>query len=267
MSLTEENTQPIMQPSERRYWEEQLSRLFSFDELHVRQKVFTLAQKYFITDAENNLRFFVLRPPKLAANLGIGLIFTVLRFSIFILAINLILFQAQFILGIVVLVVSNFVLGFSIALLAPYRHIEIFTDDSMSWRVLMVTQDNKLALYREYTLYDSFGEPVCVMSRNVFASMFRRDWWIETPSGEFLVRVREDSLIRSLLRRYLGPMYGLLMTNFNFEDEKGTILGVFDRKFTLTDQYSLKMQGDLERTIDRRVCLAMSILLDTAESR
>lgn len=258
---------PAITPEERNYWEAQLSQLFSFDELHIRQKIFTFSQKYFVTDAQQNLLFFVLRPPKLAANLGLGIVFSIIRISIFVLAINLVLYQGQIMLGLVLLFVSNLVLGFAIALLSPYRHIEVYRDESMVWRVLTVTQDNKLAFYRKYTLYNSFGEPICVFSRNVFASMFRRDWWVESPEGEFLVRVREDSLPRALLRRYLGPMYGLLRTNFNFEDERGTILGVFDRKFTLTDEYVLKMTGDPSRTVDRRLCLAMSILLDTAESR
>lgn len=265
--LQSEEELPVMDASTRAYWEERLAQLFRFDELHIRQKIFSFAQKYFVTNAEQQLLFFVLRPPMLRINFVLSIAYTVLSLVFFILAMNLILYQEQLFLGVLILISSRWFLGIIAALLAPYRHIEIHQDESMSWRVLTITQDNKLAFYRQYTLYNAFGEPVCVMSRNVFASLFRRDWWVESPDGHFLLRVREDSLVRSLLRRYLGTMYGLLLTNFNFEDERGTILGVFDRKFTLTDEYVLKMKGDPHRTVDRRICLAMSILLDTAESR
>jgi hypothetical protein len=249
------------------YWDAQLAALFQFDELHVRQKLFSVSSTYYLTDVAENLLFLAVRPAKLAINIVLGVVASLLRIVVLIYCINLIAYQGRVLEGILIIALSNLLIGIPLILLSPYRHIEVFRDESKSWRVLTITQDNKLGFYRNYTLYNSFGEPVALMSRNVFAIMFRRDWWVTYPDGSFLARVREDSLIRSLLRRYLGPMYGLLLTNFNLENERGTILGVFDRKLTLTDQYVLKMSGDPHRTLDRRVCLTMAILLDTAESR
>ncbi len=43
--------------------------------------------------------------------------------------------------------------------------------------------------------------------------------------------------------------------------------GRYDRKLTLTDQYVLDLRPDAARLLDRRVALALAILLDTGESR
>lgn len=254
-------------PPQDDYWANALRWLFSFDELHIHQKVLAIAQKYYVHDADNQPRFFVVRPPKLLLNTILSVFYLALRIIILVIAYRLFVSTASFLLPLLIVIFSQTFLGFMFALMAPYRHIEVFRDESQQWRILTITQDNKIGFYRRYTLYGQDGSEVAVMSRSVFASVFRRDWWVETPDGYFLCRVREDSLVRSLLRRYLGTLYGVLRTNFNFEDENGQVLGVYDRKLTLRDQYHLNMSDDPNHTIDRRVCLAMSILLDSAESR
>ena len=45
------------------------------------------------------------------------------------------------------------------------------------------------------------------------------------------------------------------------------ILGEFNRKFTLLDRYVLDLTHDLQRTLDRRVALALGVMLDTGERR
>lgn len=248
------------------YWNQLANQLFRFHELHVSQKLLTLSQKYYISDENNNPLFFVVRPPKLKINIALGFLYLIFRLVILYITFTLVVYQSQFVLGIFIFVVSNFVLSIAFSLASPYRHIEVYRDDTMQWRLLTITQDNKIGLYRQYTLYDMYGKEIALMQRNVFASIFRRDWWVTDLQGEFITRIREDSLIKSLLRRYLGPMYGLLRTNFNFEDDQSKPIGIYDRKLTITDQYRLMMDDD-HYPIDRRICLAMAILLDTGESR
>jgi hypothetical protein len=85
--------------------------------------------------------------------------------------------------------------------------------------------------------------------------------------GEPICSVMEDSLWLALLRRYLGPLWGLLRTNFDIRLPNGTRVGEYNRKLTLTDQYVLNLTGDPYYLVDRRVALALAILLDTAEGR
>lgn len=255
-------------------WLARLAWLFSYDVLHVRQKLRPFTEKYQIADELDRPRFHVVRPPRLALNLPLSLGVGIVRFML------LMMFYRHAMAGgvslasidvspavLALFVLANFLLSIAHALLAPYRDIEVFADEQESWRILSITQDNKLALWREYTLHDCLGGEVARFRRSTLASFIRREWRVETPDGTPLYRVREDSLVRALLRRYLGTMYGLLRTNFNFEFEDGTVFGQYDRKLTILDQYFLDLRADPERRVDRRTTLAMAILLDTAESR
>jgi hypothetical protein len=81
----------------------------------------------------------------------------------------------------------------------------------------------------------------------------------------------EDSVVLSLLRRVLGSLFGVLRTNFVLVllggPQHGTVIGEFNRKFTLFDRYVLDLSADPERQFDRRVALALGLMLDTGERR
>ena len=63
-------------------------------------------------------------------------------------------------------------------------------------------------------------------------------------------------------------MYGLLRTNFVILGPDGiSELGRFNRKLTLFDKYVLDMTSDGSRTLDRRIAVALGVLLDTGERR
>jgi hypothetical protein len=65
-------------------------------------------------------------------------------------------------------------------------------------------------------------------------------------------------------------MFGLLRTNFIILAGDGSDrreLGQFNRKFTLFDSYVLNMSTDPEQTIDRRLAVAIGVMLDTGERR
>jgi hypothetical protein len=44
-------------------------------------------------------------------------------------------------------------------------------------------------------------------------------------------------------------------------------VGEFNRKFTLLDRYVLDLSQDSGRALDRRVAIAMGVMLDTGERR
>jgi uncharacterized protein YxjI len=235
--------------------------------LNIRQRVFTLAERYQVTDETGQPRFHVVRPPHLMLNF----IATLASMAVVILSLVLawrLFFGMGNILGaILVIIVGGNLSRFLRILIAPYRDITIYSDESETVAVLHVTQENKIALYRRYAIHDALGNLVAEAHRNTFASILRRRWKVLTPQGELLCRVQEDSLLLSLLRRWIGPFWGLLRTNFDFLLPDGHRVGEFNRKLTLIDSYFLDLRGDPWCLVDRRVCLAMAILLDTAESR
>lgn len=75
----------------------------------------------------------------------------------------------------------------------------------------------------------------------------------------------------SLLRRMFGPSFGFLRTNpiLIVPESDGIAIarGEFNRNFTLFDRYVLDLTRDHPRMIDRRLGVALGVLLDTGEHR
>ncbi len=112
------------------------------------------------------------------------------------------------------------------------------------------------------------GEPIARLRKAYVHNVVRKRWYVETPGGQPLAMAIEDSIVLSLLRRVLGPFFGFLRTNFVFvRGGDAEVFGEFNRKFTLLDRYVLDLRADPERTFDRRIALALGIMLDTGEGR
>ena len=84
------------------------------------------------------------------------------------------------------------------------------------------------------------------------------------------MNVREDSIILSLIRRFgaLVPILRLMRTNylfFRFGTDRE--LGEFRRRRTILDRYVLDLTADPTRSLDRRLAVAMAVMLDTGERR
>lgn len=244
-----------------------LQRLFAFHVLTVRQKLFTLAEKYAVSDADGQPLFFVVRPPHIGQNILAGVGAFIGNVPFLILAFRLIFYQGEIVLALAALFVGGNLAALIRILLGPYRDVTVYTDESQQFPVLMMTQDNKFGLHRWFTIYDAVGNPVARAKRHVIKAIWRRRWEAETLDGRPICIVREDSFMLALLRRYFGPMYGLLRTNFDVLLPNGDRVGEYNRKLTLTDQYVLDVRQDGQFLIDRRVLLALAILLDTGERR
>jgi hypothetical protein len=156
--------------------------------------------------------------------------------------------------------------------LRPFRHVTIYRDDSRREAILKILQDQRFAaVTRSYTVTTAAGEPIARFRKHYLHNFVRKRWYVETPAGAPVAMAIEDSVVLSLLRRLLGPLvgtlFGVLRINFVFVSPSGEILGEFNRKLTLLDRYVLDLTGDGERAFDRRVALALGIMLDTGERR
>jgi hypothetical protein len=154
----------------------------------------------------------------------------------------------------------------------PRRHVTVYRDESRREVMLRVLQDQRLALLvRTYTVLTATGEVLMRLRKNYAHNLVRKRWYVETPAGRVVALAIEDSIVLSLLRRVLGSFFGLLRTNFVLVweggEQDGSVLGEFNRKFTLLDRYVLDLTADPERRFDRRVALALGVMLDTGERR
>lgn len=163
---------------------------------------------------------------------------------------------------------SFFVVYLVAAALAKKRHITIYRDDSRAEVLLNVRQDHKIQLLTaSYTVHDTQGAPVFRIFKKRLHNIFRKRWYCQDNNGGLLFTAKEDSIILSMLRYFLGSFFGLLRTNYMFLDQENNILGEFNRKLTILDRYVLDMSSDSLRAVDRRAALAMGVLLDTGEKR
>jgi hypothetical protein len=79
-----------------------------------------------------------------------------------------------------------------------------------------------------------------------------------------LWEAKEDSILLALVRRFFTRLVPLC---FIFCLPGGQVVGEFNRKFTLLDRYVLDLSKDPSRALDRRVAVAMGVMLDTGERR
>ncbi|MGH7671493.1 MAG: hypothetical protein ACREMC_01235 [Gemmatimonadales bacterium] len=248
--------------------------VFDRDVFLLRQQLLRISEKYDVGDEKGNNIVYVERPAHLLRNLGAALAGIVAAGAVIVLFMTIaeqtppqsaargILAALAVLLSIVAL------LGVGIPLSAK-RHVTFYRDGSKRDRLIDVLQDKKFQpITMTYTVRDFRGKPLARLAKNWLYNLFRKRWYVYGPDGRVLYLAKEDSVILSLLRRFLGPLFGLLRTNFIIlRPDSEDVIGEFKRKFTILDRYVLDMSADPQRLMDRRVALALGVMLDTGERR
>jgi len=248
--------------------------VFNRDKFLLRQKAFAIKEKYYVSDDTGSPIMFVERPAMLARQfLMLGGVAATFFGGTFVMA-----FITGFVgsslgatLGAVLSVVSFLAVlaatVFAFVLLVPKRHITFYKDDTKTEKVMEIKQLNKIEFpYANFSILDCAGNIIGSLRKNVLFDYVRRRWQVRNASGEQLCMAKEDSIILSLLRRTGIPIFLFLRTNFIFLRGKD-VIGEFNRKLTLLDRYVLDLTADTQRVFDRRIALALGVMLDTGERR
>ena len=239
----------------------------------LRQKHMAISEKYYVWDEAGKTILFVQRPAQLVKSC-LAILAGVFSFILIMVAVVLLASAIDKKDVTPYIVIPAIFLGFGatlavIILLAPKRHVFFYRDDNKAELLLKVEQDQKFApIVATYTVCAPSGVVLAKLRKNYLYNIFRKRWQILTPQGGVISIVKEDSILLSLLRRVLGPAFGLLRTNFVFfKGETEQPIGEFNRKFTLLDRYVLDLSQDLESHIDPRIAVAAGVMLDTGERR
>ncbi len=257
--------------------------LFGRDRFLLRQKHLSISTKYYVWDDQGRTIAFIERPAHFFQNLlallaallvGIGLGGGLALGLASVAKGNQNLQGGLAIAGVIVGILSAIVVGVA---LSAKRHIHFYADDARTRKLLEITQDNKWqVLNANYTVFTPAGEAIARLRKNYLYNLIRKRWYVFAPGaaastepGEMLAMAKEDSILLSLLRRVIGGALGAMMRT-NFVILQGTserVIGEFNRKFTVLDRYVLDMSADPGHTLDRRIALALGVLLDTGERR
>ena len=245
---------------------------FHRDRFLINQKKISISEQYKILDESNRPLLYVVRPAHFFRSLlavGVWLVFTMVGVVASVAIadaidsevgtwVGLILGALTFIAGIVLLI-----------WMAPKRHITFYADEARTQPVLHVSQDQKFSFIRaRYTVRCPEQGELGRFMKNYLFNFYRKRWYIYDTHGTNHLLAQEDSMILSLLRRFLGTFFGLLRTNFIIvEPGSERIIGEFNRKFSLFDKYTLDMSADRARELDRRMAVALAVMLDTGERR
>lgn len=252
--------------------ESQADPIFGRDVFLLRQQALRVNERYDVTDDRGQPILFVERPAHFLRNLGALLVgiaaaFVWLTFATTIAdsigpgAVSNVLAM----LGVIIAAPLAWIVGIS---LSKKRHVSFYTSQDRTARVLEVLQDQKVHFVTvTYTVRDAEGVVLARLRKNYLYNLIRRKWEVLHPDGSVAWLAREDSIILSLVRRFV-PLMSLIRTNFVFQPADGErVIGEFRRKMTILDRYVLDLGADRARTIDRRVAVALGVMLDTGERR
>ena len=246
---------------------------FDRDIFLLRQKHLSINQKYQVSDEQGNAILFVERPTHFWRT-----IFALFGAYVVTMALYLVMMTAVVQASVeggadtpatlVLLLLPVVFVAIAMAL-SKKRHVTFYRDESKTQKMFDVLQDKKVQFpMRTYTVRDASGTPLASFKKNYLYNLFRKRWEMRSTNGNVMCVAKEDSIILSLLRRVLGPLFGLLRTNYLITRGTGdTVVGEFKRKFTILDRYVLDLSVDRRRDLDRRLALALGVMLDTGERR
>lgn len=145
------------------------------------------------------------------------------------------------------------------------EEITVFADEQQADAMLGIQARSIMDMSATYDVTDSkTGENVGGMRRKGLKSIFKDEWSILDANGEEIGLVQEDSGIMALVRRFLLKFLPQTFKVSIGDNEVGHIKQTWNI-FKLT--YQVDFSGDKAGTLDRRLAVAMVVLLLAIEGR
>jgi uncharacterized protein YxjI len=151
--------------------------------------------------------------------------------------------------------------------------IRFYTDDSKSTELLRIKARQRFDPRATYDITGADGTKIGQIKKVFGTSLIRSTYEVESPSGS--VFAQEQSILVALFRRlvgfvpYVGDFADWLPIPYHFEFVRdGTVIGQHKRRLgKFRDVYDIDMTGDPDRTVDRRLVLAIAVGMDALQAR
>jgi uncharacterized protein YxjI len=154
--------------------------------------------------------------------------------------------------------------------MAIKEDIRFYADESQSEELFRIKARSMMELGGRYDVTTPASERIGVLGKVFGASLLRSTWSIMDGNEQELAVAKERSQFWAIVRRVIDAVpYGdFIPIVFHFTiDRDGTHLGDFNRRIGVRDTYDLDLTADTERSIDRRLAIALAIALDALQSR
>jgi hypothetical protein len=151
--------------------------------------------------------------------------------------------------------------------------IRFYADESKSVELLRIKARQRFDPRATYDITGPDGQKIGEIQKVFGASLLRSTFAIRDGSGE--IRAQEKSLGVALFRRLVGFIPYVenfanwlpIPYHFTFERD-GKLLGENRRRIgKFRDVYDIDLNGDPERTVDRRIILAAAVGMDALQAR
>jgi uncharacterized protein YxjI len=153
--------------------------------------------------------------------------------------------------------------------------IRFFADDSKQVEVMRLKARQRFDPAARYDVTDSNGGTIGEIQKAFGASLLRSTYLLYDARGEETATASEKSLGIALFRRLVG--FVPYVENFadwvpipyHFVFKRGDqVLGENTRRaWKVRDTYTIDLSGDPERTLDRRLVLAIAVGMDALQAR
>lgn len=154
--------------------------------------------------------------------------------------------------------------------MAIKEDIRFFANEDESEELFRIKARSLMEFGGRYDVTTPAGEKIGVLEKVFGKSLLRSTWRILDAGEQEVAVAQERSQFWAIVRRVIDAVpYGdFIPIVFHFRIDRGEQhLGDFTRAFGMRDRYTLDLSGDTERTIDRRLAIALGIALDALQSR
>jgi uncharacterized protein YxjI len=151
--------------------------------------------------------------------------------------------------------------------------IRFYTDESKTTELMRIKARQRFDPRATYDVTGADGSKIGEIKKVFGASLLRSTYEVDSPAGS--VQAKEKSLIVALFRRlvgfipYVGDFADWLPIPYHFDFVRdGEVIGTHSRRIgKFRDIYDIDMTGDSERTLDRRLVLAIAVGMDALQAR
>jgi uncharacterized protein YxjI len=153
--------------------------------------------------------------------------------------------------------------------------IRFYADDTKQQELLRINARQRFDPRARYDVTAADGTKIGEIQKLFGASLLRSTYTVFDAEGNEVARASEKSLAVALFRRlvdlvpYVGGFSDWLPIPYHFDFKRGdTLLGTHTRQaWKFRDTYTIDMSGDPQRTLDRRLILAIAVGMDALQAR